>query len=481
VGWCLLPSISLSQELLWSTYIGGVYSESGFSGLQTSDGGYIILGNTYSYGEGEFDIYLVQTDSVGNTLWTRTFGGSASDCGYDITVTSDNAYVITGSTKSAGNGKKDVYLIKVSLTGDTIWTRTYGGIEDDEGRSVRQTHDNGLIICGSTASAGAGYSDLYLIKTDSLGDTIWTRTFGGVGGESGMSVRQTADSGYMAIGSTGSFGEGYSSIYVVRVDVDGDSLWATTYGGNRADMGYSVTCTPDGGYLFGGATASFGAGYSDGFLVRTDSYGDTIWTCTYGGSKDERIYSIRPAWDGSYLLTGTTDSYGAGKLDIYMIKIAPNGDTIWTSTYGGSNSDYWRAIFQEQGGGYILIGDSYSYTSGGSDIYLLKIQGEMTAVEDDRNDLLPSGYELAQNYPNPFNTSTTIEYTLPQHSTVNLTIYNILGQVVREWQTKFRQVGIHTMNWDGRSDAGINVASGVYFYRLTAGDYIETKKMVLLK
>jgi hypothetical protein len=157
------------------------------------------------------------------------------------------------------------------------------------------------------------------------------------------------------------------------------------------------------------------------------------------------------------------------------------GDTIWTETFGGSSSDYGRMVFQVQDGGYILIGDSYSYTSGGTDMYLLKIQGEMTSVENDENSLLPDGYELGQNYPNPFNMSTTIEYSLPRHAAVTLTIYNILAQVVREWPTEFRAMGNHLVQWDGYSNNGTDVASGVYFYRLIADEFIETKKMVLMK
>jgi hypothetical protein len=163
-----------------------------------------------------------------------------------------------------------------------------------------------------------------------------------------------------------------------------------------------------------------------------------------------------------------------------VIKTTMTGETIWTRTYGGSSSDYGRMVFQDRDGGYVLIGDGYSYSNGGTDMYLLKVQGEMTAVEDDIS-VLPERFELEQNYPNPFNMSTNIEYTLPHHATVKLTIYNVLGQVVREWPTEFRTMGSHIVQWDGRSDDGYNVASGVYFYRLTADDFIETKKMVLVK
>ncbi len=476
---CFLPGAATSQNLLWSANYGGVYSETGYAGLQTSDSGFVILGSTYSYGRGGYDIYLVRTNSIGDTLWTKCFGGTDTEFGNDITATSDGGFVIVGSTKSYGSGNEDIYILKTDSIGDTLWTKVYGGSELDEASSVRQTFDNGLIICGTTASSGAGYDDLYFIKTDSLGDSVWTRTYGGVGADFGLAVRQTSDSGYIAIGTTGSFGDGYGSIYAVRIDKDGDSLWATAYGSGWNAMGYSVECTPDGGFLIVGATEFLGA-YKDVYLIKTNSSGDTLWTRTYGGSGDDKGYSVCLAADGTYIITGTTDSYGAGNLDVYMVKTTMTGDTVWTKTFGGSNSDYGRMVFQEQDGGYILIGDSYSYTSGGTDMYILKIQGEMTSVDDDIS-ILPEGFELGQNYPNPFNMSTTIEYTLPRHLIVTLTIYNILGQVVRKWPTEFRTMGSHTVQWDGRSDSGTDVATGVYFYRLIADEFIETKKMVLMK
>ncbi len=478
---CLLPVVAMPQNLLWSANYGGVYSETGYAGLQAADSGYLILGSTYSYGRGGYDIYLVRTNSIGDTLWTRSYGGSSTDFGYDITATSDGGYVIVGSTKSYGSGNKDIYILKTDDTGDTLWTKVCGGSELDEANAVRQTFDNGLIICGTTGSSGAGYSDLYFIRTDSLGNSVWARTYGGVAGESGCDVRQTSDSGYIAVGSTGSFGEGYSSIYVVRIDKNGDSLWAAVYGGSGADMGYSVECTPDGGFLIVGATASYGAGYTDVYLIKTNSTGDTLWTRTYGGWGDDRGYSACLAADGTYIIIGATESFGAGNLDIYLIKTTMTGETIWTKTFGGSSSDYGRMVFQDRDGGYILIGDGYSYTYGGADMYLFKIQGEMTSVDDNDNAILPEGFELGQNYPNPFNMTTAIEYILPRHSTVTLAIYNILGQVVHEWPAQSRPMGSHIVQWDGRNDAGIDVASGVYFYRLAADDFIETKKMVLLK
>lgn len=470
-----------AQDYVWAANYGGIYNDGSFEGVPNSDNGYAVLGSTYSYGAGQYDVYLVKLGSAGNVVWSKTYGGVESDQGYSIDRTADGGFILAGSTRSFGNGDRDVYLIRTDASGNTVWSKSFGGILSDQARSVRRTSDDGFIICGTTDSYGHGYSDIYLIRTDSLGDTLWTRAYGGFGGESGSAVRETLDGGFIAIGSTGSFGEGYSSVYVVRIDADGDSLWAKTYGGAKADNGYTVELTGDGGFLLAGGTASFGAGYTDAYLVKIDADGNVAWEKTYGGAMDDRVYSICLAMDGTIMLTGTTDSYGAGKGDIYLIKANPLGAAIYTRTYGGSKTDYGRMIFQEAATDYILVGESYSYSTGGSDVYVIKLDGTATPIFEDDPNLLPSGYALAQNYPNPFNQSTSIEYVLPRHSAVSIVIYNILGQAVQEWHFDSQHAGAHVLRWDGYDNSGSETASGIYFYRFIAGDFTETKKMVLIK
>lgn len=470
-----------SQDVVWSNSYGGPYNEKGYACQPTDDGGSAILGSTYSFGHGDHDIYLIRLDSLGDTLWTRTFGGDSTDYGYDIHKTYDGGFVIVGSSKSFGSSKKDVYLIRVNAYGDTQWTRTIGGGGDDEGRSVRQTVDSGFVICGTTNSWGAGYTDVYLVKTDSAGNTLWSKTYGGPGGEAGSAVRQTVDSGFVLIGSTGSFGEGYSSIYAVRTDRNGDSLWATTYGGNKADFGSSVEATQDGGYVFVGSTASYGLGCSDAYLIKTDPYGNVDWQQTYGGTREDRAYSVYESAAGGFALAGTTESFSSG-IDIYLVRTNPLGDVMWSNHYGGSKSDYCYTVQQDRHLDFLLIGCSYSYSSGGSDMYVMRVKGDQgTSVEEPLSGQIPVGFELAQNYPNPFNLSTTIEYSIPARSSVTLTIYNLLGQVANVWRTPSAPAGTYRLHWDGRTSSGNTAASGVYFYHLRAGPFSQSKKMVLLK
>jgi len=452
-------SIATSQDIIWTNNYGGSLNEMGYACLNTDDNGLVVLGSTYSYGSGGMDIYLVRTDSLGATLWAKTFGGASTENGYDVQVTYDNGYIIAGATDSYGNGGLDVYLIKADSGGNVLWTKTYGGTDDDEALSVRQAADSGFILCGTTYSYGAGYNDIYLIKTDADGDTVWTKTFGGTGGESGNSVRETADSGYIAIGSTGSFGSGYSSMYVIRTDRNGDSLWTSTYGGTKADIGYAVENTSDNGFILAGASASFGASYNDVYLVKTDSVGNVDWENIYGGVYDDRAYSVCQTADGGYATVGSTLSYGSGKNDVYVIKVDIMGESVWSNTYGGQEVDFCHKIVEDAEQDLFLVGQTYSYTSGGSDIYLLKVKGnESTPVNDDNRPKLPENFQLAQNYPNPFNLSTTIE-----------------------WDFTSVSAGTYSIEWDGKTDNGLIVSSGIYFYRMQSESEIQTKKMVLIK
>jgi hypothetical protein len=210
----------------WARVFGGARRDEGFSAQQTSDGGYIITGYTESFGAGGYDVLLIKTDASGNQVWAKTFDGLDWDAGRSIQQTSDGGYIIAGETWSDGPWNSDVLLIKTGASGDTVWTRTYGGTNDDCGNSVQQASDGGYIIAGMT-SFGAGGGDVWLIKTDANGDTVWTRTYGGPDHDGGKSVQQTADGGYIIAGFTYSYGTGFQDAWLIKTDASGDTTWTS--------------------------------------------------------------------------------------------------------------------------------------------------------------------------------------------------------------------------------------------------------------
>ncbi len=364
-------------DSLWSHTFGGSSYEYCHSVQQTTDGGYILGGHTMSYGAGYSDCWLVKTDTSGTEEWSRTFGGSAYDHCYSVQQTTDGGYILGGSTYSYGAGDRDFWLLKMDANGDTLWTRTFGGSSDDYCHSVQQTTDGGYILGGRTHSYGAGSADFWLVKTDVSGTEEWSNTFGGGGSDWFWSVQQTSDGGYILGGETRSYGAGWDDFWLVKTDSNGDSLWSRTFGGSSYDGCYSIQQATDGGYILGGYTESYGAGHRDFWLVKTDATGTEEWSRTFGGSSHEECQSVQQTSGGGYILGGYTESYGAGSDDFWLVKTDSNGDSLWSRTFGGSGWDNCFSVQQTSGGGYILGGNTSSYGAGTDDFWLVKTGPEV--------------------------------------------------------------------------------------------------------
>jgi len=365
-----------AQTMFQKRYGGSVGDEEGFCVRQTSDGGYIIGGTTSSFGAGNSDAYLIKTNLTGDTLWTKVFGGAGMDYGYSLQQTTDGGYIVSGTTVSFGS--LDFYLIKTNSTGDTLWTKTIG-IVNEFGYSIQQTSDGGYILLGKTNGFGIGDFDAHLVNTDASGNILWTKGYGGTGTDEGISVQQTSDAGYIIMGTTNSFGAGLFDIFLIKTNSTGDTLWTKTYGGlnndgleNYEKTSHCVQQTSDGGYIVTGHTASFGSGNEDAYLIKTDNAGNLLWSKTYGGTGSEVGFSTRQTTDGGYVIAGFTSSFGAGSWDAYLIKTNSIGDTLWTKTFGTINDELAYSIQQTSDGGYIMSGFIDTITGGISDIYLIK-------------------------------------------------------------------------------------------------------------
>jgi len=366
-----LPATSPSPSFCKA--IRGKNGDGGESLIQTSDGGYAIAGSTYSFGAGETDVYVVKLDASGNLQWTKTIGGKDFEDGYSLIQTADGGYAIAGHTKSFGAGGADVYVVKLDANGNLQWTKTIGGKDWDEGHSIIQTSDGGYAIAGYTSSFGAGKLDVYVIKLDTNGNLQWTKTIGGPASEIGNSLIQTSDGGYAIAGSTISFGAGQLDVYVIKLDANGNLQWNKTIGGTGDDRGYSLIQTSDSGYAIAGITESFGAGKKDVYVVKLDANANLQWTKTIGGPASEEGNSLIQTSDGGYAIAGITESFGAGKKDVYVVKLDANGNLQWTKTIGGETFDSGSSIIQTSDGGYAIAGITYSFGAGEADVYVVKL------------------------------------------------------------------------------------------------------------
>jgi hypothetical protein len=254
-------------NILWVKAYEGIYGNpwGGVAVCHTSDGGYIIAADG---GSGFWpDIVLIKTDAVGDTTWSRVYGRGWGDYAGGVQQTPDGGYIFAGSTQPF-DGTLDFYLVKTDENGDSVWTRTYGGTDDERGNALDQTLDGGYIIAGGIERLDSS-DDMYVVKTDSLGDIVWTRLYGGPEVDAAYKIEQIDDGGYAIFGHTLSYGAGWADLYLVRTDSHGDTLWTRTYGGPNTDFGLSFQQTSDGGYVMAGWTLSFGAGSYDFYVVKT--------------------------------------------------------------------------------------------------------------------------------------------------------------------------------------------------------------------
>jgi len=315
-----LVKTNASGGMQWNKTYGGGSVDEAYSVRQTSDGGYIVAGFTRSFGLDNADFWMVKTEVDGAVRWSKRYGGVFDDCAFCVQQSSDMGYILAGSTESFGAGGSDFWLVKTDSNGNMQWNKTFGGSGSDRAFSIAQTADGGYIIVGETDSSGAGGFDFWLIKTNSLGTAQWNKTYGGNSYDTARSVLQTIDGEYIIAGWTNSLGAGGSDFWLIKTDGLGNQLWSQTYGGTFDEEAYSVQQTSDGGYVVAGATTSYGLGGSDFWWVKTDANGVMRWNQANGGSADEKAYSIQQTNDGGYILAGSTESFGAGFADFWVTK-----------------------------------------------------------------------------------------------------------------------------------------------------------------
>ena len=319
---CLIK-IDAHDEQEWNTTYGGVSWDYARSLIQSSDGGYVLAGLTHSYGSGLDDMWLIKTNATGQQEWNTIFGGISNDYAYSVIQTSDGGFALAGKTESYGAGLYDMWLVKTNANGQQEWNATFGGINDDEAYTVIQTSDGGFLLAGSTASYGNGGFDMWLVKTNGNGIPEWNTTFGGVNDDRIKSLIRTTNSDFVLAGYTLSYGAGSSDMWLVKTNENGIPEWNTTFGGISNDYAISVIQTSDGGFALAGETESYGAGLYDMWLVKTNASGQCEWNTTFGGTGWDRALCVIQVSDRGLVLAGSTASYGAGSSDIWLVKTVP--------------------------------------------------------------------------------------------------------------------------------------------------------------
>ena len=455
-------------NLIWQKCYGGSTYDASTSMVEGYDGGLIVCG-VASSNDGEvtsnhsvaplFDVWLIKLDIFGNLQWQKCFGGSGDDISNHIIRTTDSAYVFVGQTTSndgdvGGNHSldtNDIWLVKIDTVGNILWHRCFGGSRDDEANSVIQTNDGGFMIAGRTYSndgditythdTTGNYDDMWVIKTDSLGNLQWQRCIGGSGHEIPYSIIQDVNGNYLLAGSTNSN--------------DGD------ISGNHQ------------------------AWYYDLFALKLNSSGNILWQKCYGGTGNEFEYSAVEDSLGGLEIFGSTESndgdvsgnHSILNQDFWLIGIDSIGNLQWQKCYGGSNHEYARALISTSDGGYLVSGSTISNDGdvsnhhlpiNSTDIWVVKLSAAHVGLQ------YPENYIPAiQCFYDPVQSSINLNYYSENADRINLTLYDVTGRTIQS-QRMNSFIGMNNQNVET-----FRLTPGIYLVRLETESGSVTRKVVV--
>lgn len=310
---------------------------------------------------------LLDVSLLAQTTFQKVYGGVETEYVESMQLTSDLGYIISGIKLNSFTNKYDIIILRIDNVGNLVWQKTYGGINQEAAKDVQQTFDGGFIISGSSNSFGIGLNDAYLMKLDSIGVIEWSKVIGTTSSESAFSVQQTPDSGYIFGAVTNGFNGSNTDIFLIKTNGYGDTLWTRVLGDNATQTGTALRLTNDGGFVITGQSGLFG---NRVYVLKTDSLGNPQWSREYGGSILDSGQDIKNTSDGGYVITGST-CFGSGNNDVYLIKTDSIGDVLWSKTYGGPDYENGLSVEQTNDGGFIVTGRT-TPIPGGYNIYIIK-------------------------------------------------------------------------------------------------------------
>ncbi len=437
---------------------------------QEADTGYVILANVSSI-SGNNNIYLFKINKHGGYVWDRLYQDSSLYWAQSLKKTPDKGFLITGYTDKITNNGYDIVVLKTDSMGIKQWERYYGGSDWDFGMDAAVTHDGNYLVCGSTYSYGQGNADMYLLKLNPQGDTLWTRTFGGENEDVATCIEVCQNGDILIAGYTKSFGAGDYDALLVRYDNNGNIIWNQTYGGTGVEKLWGVRERYNKDIVMGGQTSSFGAGGDDYYLIYADTEGYQQFYKAWGGPDNERAYTLDLTADSGYVLSGVTE--GPGYEDIYFFKMHPDGDWHYSTSHGSIYPDYATCIRQTMDGGYIIVGTTEGYGGCLTNIFVVKtgIDG-MSVPYNTGISMLENNQGVLKIYPNPFSGRAAVEISQQMTKTGVFYLYDTFGRIVFEKEILPLEKKFYLYK--------NNLPAGVYFYQwLNDTLVLESGKVVI--
>lgn len=361
---CLTVASMQSFAQSAQVILGTPENEENYPMIRLTNGDYVLAGNTKNIGFGGKDALVTRTDAAGNLIWSKQYGGGGDETAISISETSDGGFVVGGEGFSSDpNGQ--AFLFKIDGTGVMQWWKEYGGAFYDITYSVQGLADGSIISAGLMEVAFTDY-DAFLMKTDANGDTLWTKTIGLLGIEHAVNVTQTADSGFIFCGKALGIGQGVCECWIVKTDMNGDTLWTSVIGGQGWDESMDIVEQPN-GYMVCGGSNSVGNSNYDFILMELDLSGNMVWVKQYGGTNAEDAYCLQEIPGEGYILSGYTETYsytnsrGTDSSNVWLVKTNYAGDTLWSMVYGGNLKEECFSVAVVPNVGFAAAGYSASY------------------------------------------------------------------------------------------------------------------------
>jgi len=458
----------------YSTYGGNGY-DVGYSVKQTLDGGYIIAGSTSSFGQGNTDFYLLKLDSLGQKKFETSFGGYSNEIAKSVIQLSDSSFVIAGYTSSFGIGGYDIFVVKADKNGNLIWQKTFGGNDWDFAYNIELTSDGGFIICGTTYSFGYGNADGYIIKTDGAGNVTWTKTFGGKHDDEFKSVIQTSDGNYALTGYTKSFNDSLGDAWIFKIDLNGDSIWSKTHGGNKEDVGNCLIQDNNLNILVAGGTKSHSlSGNSETFIATFDFLNGALGYNYIDPSTQTEYYNgVTQGLTGNIANCGVTNNafFGYdGVVDIYW------SFYVYLNFFSKGSNKYeeFYSISKTRDKGFVTVGKTNGYNAILDDIFFMKMDSVgnygVSIVGLYENTEIDDIFSL---YPNPSNGNFHI--SIPSnfnYNDLNYEIVDFTGKIIYSDKIYNPDTYVETQ----KLSAGLYFVKIYQFYKL-----IECSKISVIK
>jgi len=464
---------------------GDTLAEGGRALYKTSDGGFLISGFTFSSGQGYSDALLLKINGDGNQQWIKTVGGPLPDYANSCLETSDGHYLVCGYTYSSGAGDADVLVFKTDTLGNMIWSKTFGGTGFETGKSICETSDGKYLVFGYTESYGNGIDDEYLLKLDTAGNLIWQKTFGNIESDMGNFVIESSDGDYILAGNAGNrtinlllgwWGDRDASLR--KVDTNGNLIWEKRYNFSTSQQwGNAVTETFDHDFMIAGNNDITNSELLNVYLIKSDSAGVKKWTRSFGeGTYYDYGNSISPTSDSCFLICGTTKSIPNGN-DVYLIKVNKNGSLMEKQIIGEEGFDWGNAVISS-GINYIVTGMTNSYGSVNYDILFIKIINDWPAIINSDNGQRQTTRILSCS-PNPFSGILSVKLFISDNDPSRLEVTDLYGRII----SNYRELvpGNQVLIWDGRDNSKKLVPSGMYFINLHSKSGIQTRKVIFIQ